>query len=588
MAFSLHSLRPKAYVARYPKWLVGRKLLYASSALASLGDAMFGYSQGVMASVQVQPSFLRRMYGVNVTMDQIASGQTGVDPFVQAITVACLNITAFIASIYAAGVCDVLGRRMSVRIGAFVYLVAAIIQIFAPNLAALIVGRCIQGIGVGFLSMTVPIIQSEIAPGHSRGLFVSIEYLCLNSGYALSAWVGYGFFHVMPSEISWRGPYILQSVLAVILFLWTFLLPETPRFLVKAGFYEEALQTLADLHSNGNIDNPEILKTFQEIVEAVELEKKIGGDATWKELFTKYTRQTIMGITSQMFSQLNGINAILYFLPTNLSRGGFDIPKSLLYSGICAIVYVLGTIPTMFLVDTWGRKPILLFGSVGTCICLSIVGGLQFYADSIPSTAEFMFKRLQAANGIFAFVCIYLFVFGFSWGPVPWLLPAEVFAMRARAKGMALATGSNWAWNFIIAFITPPLFDSIKGGYYFILAGLVIISFFLVLIVYRETAFKTLEELAEVFGEPAFAPVLMSVSKTGEVSVMGRRTSDHSSSGSDSGGSINEMKEKTRSHGGRDEPERTVGLGIILEDDSEESLDRAQNGERKSVEISLA
>ena len=136
----------------------------------------------------------------------------------------------------AAYVCDILGRRMSVRIGAVIYFIASFIQMFSPNLATLIVGRCIQGVAVGMLSMTVPVLQCEIAPGHARGVFVSIEYLCLNGGYVLSPWVGYGFFFAMPSEIAWRGPYIIQAVMAFILIAWTFVLPETPRWLIKNGF----------------------------------------------------------------------------------------------------------------------------------------------------------------------------------------------------------------------------------------------------------------------------------------------------------------------------------------------------------------
>src|ERR1700761_8812985 len=111
-----------------------------------------------------------------------------------AITVSCLNITALFSALFSAYVCDILGRRMSVRIGAVIYFVSAFLQIFAPSLAVLIIGRSIQGIAVGMLSMTVPILQCEIAPGHARGLFVCIEYLCLNAGFAVSAWVGYGFF----------------------------------------------------------------------------------------------------------------------------------------------------------------------------------------------------------------------------------------------------------------------------------------------------------------------------------------------------------------------------------------------------------
>jgi MFS family permease len=104
--------------------------------------------------------------------------------------------------------------------------------------------------------MTVPIYQCEIAPCHGGGLFVSIEYLCLNTGYSLSAWVGYAFFFYIPHEISWHGPYIVQACLALILVIWTFFLPETPRWLIKNRFKCEGMFTLADLHAEGDIYYP--------------------------------------------------------------------------------------------------------------------------------------------------------------------------------------------------------------------------------------------------------------------------------------------------------------------------------------------
>ncbi len=296
---------------------------------------------------------------------------------------------------------------MSVRIGAIIYFVSAFIQGFAPNLAALIIGRSIQGIAVGMLSMTVPILQCEIAPGHARGLFVSIEYLCLNGGFAVSAWVGYGFFFAIPSEISWRGPYIVQAVLAAVLFVWTIFLPETPRWLIKNGFETEGLATLADLHGTGDVSDPTIQASYAEIATAIEREKMLG-DAPWSELFTQYTRRTFIGITCQLFAQFNGINAILYFLPENLGRAGFTIPQALLYSGACALVYCAGTVPTMFLVDKWGRMVFLLLGSCFLAVALAIVGGLQYHSNTLP----FGDARVATADGIFAVVCVYLFIFG--------------------------------------------------------------------------------------------------------------------------------------------------------------------------------
>jgi MFS family permease len=296
---------------------------------------------------------------------------------------------------------------MSVRIGAVVYFISAFIQIFAPNLATLIVGRSIQGIAVGMLSMTVPILQCEIAPGHARGLFVSIEYICLNGGYAVSAWVGYGFFFTVPNEISWRGPYIVQAVLAAVLFTWTIFLPETPRWLIKNGFQMEGLATLADLHGSGDVSDPAIQASYSEMAATLEQEDVLGY-ASWGQVFKQYTRRAIIGITCQLFAQFNGINAILYFLPMDLGRAGFTIPRALLYSGVCAVVYCAGTIPTMFLIDKWGRRAFLLAGSCFLAISLAAIGGLQFHSSSLP----FGETRVPTADGIFAAVCVYLFVYG--------------------------------------------------------------------------------------------------------------------------------------------------------------------------------
>lgn len=487
----------RTFKRRYPRWMVGKPLLYASSALASLGDAMFGYSQGAIAANQVQPSFIQTMYGGPLlTLQQIQRGETGVNPSLQAIVVACLNLTALLSSFFAAYVCDMLGRRMSVRVGAIIYFCASLIQIFMPNLVALIVGRCIQGLAVGMLSMTVPILQCEIAPGHGRGLFVSIEYFFLNSGYALSAWVGYGFYFAMPSEISWRGPYIIQAALAVILFVWTFYLPETPRWLVQHGYRDEALQALADLHGNGDPTDPHIVKQFDDIETTINVEKAMG-EVGWMELFRQYPRRCLVGISCQSFAQSNGINVILYYLPENLTRAGLSIQKSLLYSGACAIIYCAGTLPTMVWIDKWGRRKFLLFGSIGLAAALAVIGALQFRIDGLPQGGV----RVPTANVFFAFVCLYLFIFGASWGPAPWLLGAEIFPVRARAKGMALSTSVNWSSNFIMAFLTPILFNAIHGGFWFILMGSCLSSFAVVWYMYPETSGKTLEELGEVFGD---------------------------------------------------------------------------------------
>lgn len=151
-------------------------------------------------------------------------------------------------------------------------------------------------------------------------------------------------------------------------------------------------------------------------------------------MFTTYRKRTVVGITVQMFAQLNGINIISFYLPSTLADAGFGERKSLLYTAANALPYTAATIATWWLADHWGRRPLLILGGVAMAMLLGIVCAFT-EADLGVSTR---------ANGQYAFVMLYNIVYGFTWGPMPWLLPAEIFPLRSRSKGMALATFSNW------------------------------------------------------------------------------------------------------------------------------------------------
>lgn len=231
-----------------------------------------------MSGLLVNPVFVARFFKDFGGAD---GSTTSVDPSITGISVACLQASAAVGALIAGRLGDMVGRKKCVRIGAFIYFFSAFIQMFAPGFATFVAGRTIQGLGVGFLSMTVPIIQTEIAAPHRRGLMVGIEYTFLIAGYMLSCWVDYGFNFMLPSEMSWRGPFIIQIILSFILLAMSFFLPETPRWLAINGFMDESLQTIADLHSNGNTNDEQVQKVFFEIQEAVIYETTLG-KSTWK------------------------------------------------------------------------------------------------------------------------------------------------------------------------------------------------------------------------------------------------------------------------------------------------------------------
>jgi MFS family permease len=226
-----------------------------------------------MSGLLVNPVFIARMYadygGADGTL-------TSVNPSITGISVACLQASAAIGALAAGRLGDIMGRKACVRIGAFIYLFTAFIQAFAPNFACFVTGRTIQGLAVGILSATVPVIQTEIAAPHRRGLMVGVEYSCLIAGYMLSCWIDYAFYFLIPGNASWQGPYYVQMGLSFILFVVSFVLPETPRWLARNGFMNESLQTIADLHSNGDIHAEHVQNVFLEVQEAVRYEVTLG------------------------------------------------------------------------------------------------------------------------------------------------------------------------------------------------------------------------------------------------------------------------------------------------------------------------
>ncbi|KAF7316433.1 General substrate transporter [Mycena indigotica] len=466
--------------------------------MASLGDALFGYSQGVTAAFQVQPNFDTKMFaqGRLITTENIKLRETEIPPILPAVFVSCINLSALCAALVAPSL-DPLGRRNSIRIGAFIYLVASIIQMFSPNLISLTIGRIVQGFGTGLLSTIVPIYQVEIAPAHARGMFISLETFWMNAGYCASSWIGYAFYFDMRGDDSWRGPYGIQAVISLLLFVWTFYLPETPRWLIQNGFKTEGLWTLADLHASGDVTDESVTRTFYEIEDTIALEQRNGNTAPWKDLFRQYTRRTVIAWMAQMLAQLNGINALLHFLPETLAHAGFEVSQALFWSSVCSVFYLIGTIPAILFIDRVGRRPFLLVGSISLALSLALVGSLKLVIERWPTKIS-VFK---GAHGVVGGMSCYLFFFAATWGPIPWLLGAELFPLKLRSKGMALSTISEWLFEFIVAFATPSTFESLRATSYFVLVGFCLFSWVVVWLVFVETGMTTLEEIGAVFGD---------------------------------------------------------------------------------------
>ncbi|KIY71948.1 hypothetical protein CYLTODRAFT_434963 [Cylindrobasidium torrendii FP15055 ss-10] len=453
--------------------LVGQSLLYSVSVFASLGVFLFGYDQGVMSGIITGPHFISFFH----TPGPIEVGSM----------VAVLEVGAFITSVLAGRIGDSLGRKGTLFIGAVIFTIGGAIQAFTSGFAVMVVGRIISGFGVGLLSTIVPIYQSEISPPNHRGALACAEFSGNIAGYAFSVWVDY-WCSFIDNDWAWRVPLVLQCAIGALLALGSLVMPESPRWLIDTDKDEAGLRVIADLHG-GDLDNPVAQAEYHDIKDMVMKERASGVERTYAEMWRRYKQRVVLAMSSQAFAQLNGINVISYYAPRVFEQAGWLGRDAILMTGINALIYLASTIPPWYLVDRWGRRPILISGAIVMSVALCATGW-WIWMDS-PSTAR----------AVVACVIIFNAAFGYSWGPIPWLYPPEIMPLSVRAKGVSISTATNWAFNTLVGEMTPYLQEVIGWRVYVMHGGFCACSVVMVWLTYPETKGVPLEEMDRVFGE---------------------------------------------------------------------------------------
>ncbi|KDE04733.1 hypothetical protein MVLG_04872 [Microbotryum lychnidis-dioicae p1A1 Lamole] len=465
-----------ALSGRKPR-MVGSQLLLVTSVFASLGVFLFGFDQGVMSGIITGPYFKAFFHQPN--------------RYELATMVAILEIGALITSLLAGRVGDIFGRRLTLLAGALIFTTGGAFQSFATGFKVMVFGRILSGFGVGFLSMIVPVYQSEISPAENRGKLACIEFTLNIAGYASSVWIDY-FASFLSSNLSWRCPLFVQCIIGSILAIGSIYIPESPRWLLDMDMDEEGMKVLADLHGDGDPDDERAKNEFVEIKESVLAERTIG-DRSYTSMWKRYKSRVLIAMSAQMFAQLNGINVISYYAPLVFESAGWIGRDAILMTGINGIIYILSTVPTWYLVDIWGRRPILLSGALIMATALSSVGYFLYLDKTYTPTA------------VVISVIVFNAAFGYSWGPIPWLLGPEVFPTVFRVKGVSISTATNWFFNFVVGESTPILQEAIRWRLYLMHAGWCLISLICVFLFYPETMGVPLEEMDALFGDSSKA-----------------------------------------------------------------------------------
>ncbi|KAG8878213.1 hypothetical protein FRB98_006314 [Tulasnella sp. 332] len=457
---------------------------------AALGSILFGYDLGIIASILPNTDFLR------------VTGHPNANYL--GFIVSAFLLGAFVGCIPAAILADRYGRRLAILVGSIVFLLGGTLQTAAQNKGMMLAGRFFAGFSVGMLSQLAPLYQSEIAHPSIRGRLTTLQQFFLGIGAFIASFVGYGCFKNYPDgPAGWRLPLALQMAPAIPLAAMIFLFPESPRWLCKVGRDNDAINALARLHANGNINNIFVQSEIYELKLSVDEEARLTKNA-WRQIFTipQNLRRLFLGFVLQASAQFTGVSVIQYSDGYS-KRGvedstsvfatiGIDASKTLLLQSINSILALIGQAACVAFVDRLGRRKPL--------IVANIVSGMTFVAATgIQATYANSKHKISAGWAFVMMTWIFNFAFSSGIGPLSWAYPVEILNTGIRAKGTALTSMGAWLFNFFIGQISPIALQNIQWKYYIVFAVGGFTNALTIYLFFPETKGRTLEEMDAYF-----------------------------------------------------------------------------------------
>lgn len=447
--------------------------------VATLGGLLFGYDTAVISgAVDPIKSFFQ--------LDAAHYGDAAT--FYHGATVSSALIGCILGGVISGIFATRFGRKKSLIIASILFFISAVgsgypEMIFfdaSTEISTLLVSfniyRIIGGIGVGLASAICPMYIAEMAPAEIRGKLVSWNQFAIIFGMLIVYFVNYFIVFGEPVEWinteGWRLMFLSESFVAAAFGILLLFVPETPRYLALAHQDEKALAILSKI--NGSAKAKTILAEIKTTVhEKVEKVLTYG----WKVL--------IIGILLSIFQQAVGINVVLYYAPTIFKGLGFGNDAAMWQTVIMGIINIIFTLVAIFTVDKFGRKPLLIIGSVGMAIGMFAIGALAYSQIIGISTL--------------IFIVIYTAAFMMSWGPICWVLISEIFPNTIRGKAVAIAVAAQWIANFVVS-STFPMLEAFSITFTYVLYGVMsVLSAIFVWKMVPETKGKTLEDMSKLW-----------------------------------------------------------------------------------------
>jgi sugar porter (SP) family MFS transporter len=432
----------------------------------SFGGILFGYDIGVMTGAL---PFLQSDWGLGdaAIIGWVTSG---------------VMFGAIFGGALAGQLSDRFGRRKMILAAAVVFVLGSILCGLAPQdgVIYLVIARIFLGLAVGAASASVPAYMSELAPARLRGRLSGLNQTMIVSGMLISYIVDF-LLKDLPDGWAWRVMLATAAVPAVILYLGVLRLPESPRFLVKIGKEDEAVKVLRYIRRPDEID-----AEIRSIEETARIDKHAAGNTSLATLFdSKYRYLVIAGVGVAAFQQLQGANAIFYYIPLIVEKAtGNSASSALMWPIIQGVILVLGSLLFLVIADKFNRRLLLTVG--GTIM------GVSFLLPAILNT---VIKDADPMM-IVVFLSIYVAAYSFTWAPLTWVIVGEIFPMAIRGRASGIASSFNWIGSFAVGLLFPIMTAMMSQDAVFAIFGAIcILGVIFIRTRVPETRGRTLEDI---------------------------------------------------------------------------------------------
>jgi sugar porter (SP) family MFS transporter len=436
--------------------------------IAALGGFLFGYDTGVISGAL-----------------PFISKDLGSSKFDQQAFVGSLLIGALIGAILSGFSADALSRRRTKVISGCVYVAGALGSAFSQTATELIIARFVLGVAVGTASFVSPMYISELAPKRIRGGVTSFNQLMVVSGIFLAYIVNWA---LKGAADNWRWMLGLGALPGAALAIGMFFQPFSPRWLIENEREDEARSVLRRARGKDEDIDAEI----------DEIKQAAGRAGGLREVWSPRVRPLVaVGVALAVAQQIVGVNTVIYYAPTILKFTGSGTASAITQALSVGLANLVFTFLAVIVLDRIGRRPLLMVGTAGCVISLSVLGA--FFASG----------WLQHNVSWLALVCLIVYIasFAIGLGPVFWLMISEIFPLRVRSPAMSVSTVGNWSANFVVSSFFLSLTGLItKQGTFWLYACFGIVAFIYFAIRVPETKDRSLEQIEQELGEGAGRP----------------------------------------------------------------------------------